>query len=114
EIVELLDDVAPPRLLLLGGQPPRLAENLDVRPQGCDRSAQLVARVGDQVALGLDRALERVQRRVEALREACELVVALYLQAPRQIEAAGEGLGLARETRDGRESRPCDDHPDEC
>ena len=53
QLVELLDDVPPQALLLLRRQPLGFAEDLDVRAQRGDRRAQLVARVGDQVALGL-------------------------------------------------------------
>ncbi len=67
--------------------------------------------VGDQMALGLHRALERVERGVEALRQPRELVVALDLEAPGQVEAAGERLGLRREPRDRRERCARDERP---
>ena len=57
-------------------------------------------RVRDQVALRLDRALERVERGVEAARESSELVVALD-----SSRSTGPGcrqrLGTAREARIG-------------
>ena len=76
QLVELGDDVRAQRGALVLGQPVGVLERLDVRPQARDRRAQLVAGVGDEVALGLDRALERVERGVEAPREPGELVVA--------------------------------------
>ena len=70
-----------------------LAEDLDVGAQRGDRRAQLVAGVGDQVALRVHGALERVERAVEALRQTRELVAALDLEPPREVEVAGERLG---------------------
>ena len=55
-------------------QPLRVLERLDVRAQARDRRAQLVARVRHELALRLDRALERVERGVEAARQPAELV----------------------------------------
>ena len=91
------------------GQPVGVLEHLDVRAQARDRRAQLVARVGDEVALRLDRALERVERRVEAARQARELVVALDLEPLREVGVGRQRLGAAREARDGRERRARDD-----
>ena len=54
ELVELGDDVGPKRRELVGRQPIGLLERLDVRAQARDRRAQLVARVGDELALRLD------------------------------------------------------------
>ena len=64
-----------------GGRRSASLQDLDVGAQGGDRRAQLVARVGDQVALGRHRALERVERGVEAPRQARQLVAAAHLQA---------------------------------
>ena len=70
-----------------GGQPLGVLERLDVRAQARDRRAQLVAGVGDELALRLDRALERVERGVEAAREPAELV----LRRRRRSGATGSG-----------------------
>ena len=83
-----------------GGQAVGVLERLDVRAQAGDRRAQLVAGVGHEVALGLDRALERVERRVEAAREPGRA-----RRRPPPPSAAersgsrGELLGAAREAR---------------
>jgi hypothetical protein len=74
ELVELLDDVPAQTLAILGLQARGVLEDLDVGAQGGDRGAQLVAGVGDQVALGLQRARECVERGVEAGGEPGELV----------------------------------------
>ena len=47
-----------------------VAQQLEVGAERRDRRAQLVRGVGDEVALRLDRALERVERRVERPRRA--------------------------------------------
>ncbi len=96
-----------------GGQPLGLAEDLDVRAQRGDRRAQLVAGVRDQVALRLHRALERVERAVEALRQARQLVAALDLQPARQVEVARQRLGALGEARDRRERRARDQRPEQ-
>ena len=53
-----------------------LGQHLDVGAQRGDRRAQLVRGVGHELALGGDRALQRVEHRVEAGRELADLVVA--------------------------------------
>jgi hypothetical protein len=100
QLVELPDHVRPQGLALMGGQAVGLAKGLDVGAQAGDRRAQLVAGVGDQLALGLDGALERVERRVEAAREAGELVPARRVHALRGIGIGGELLRAPREARD--------------
>ena len=60
------------------------------------------------MALGLDRALERVERRVEAVGQARELVAAAHLQSLGKVQAAGERLGPAGEAGDRRERRARD------
>ena len=108
ELVELLDDVPTQALLLLGRQTLGVAEDLDVRAQRGDRRAQLVARIGHQMALRLDRALERVEGRVEAAGQARELVAPGHRQALGDVETAGERLGPGREAGDRRERRARD------
>ena len=80
-------------------------EHLDVGAQARDRRAQLVAGVGDEVALRLGRLLERVERRVEAARQARELVLALDLQPLREVgirRSAPRSAGEARHRRQRR------------
>ena len=55
--------------------------------------------------------LERVERRVEAARQARELVLALDLEPLREVGVGGQRLGAAGEARDGRERRARDDAP---
>ena len=93
----------------------RVLEHLDVGPQAGDRRAQLVAGVGDELALRL-RPSARA-RRASALklrRQAGELVVALDLEAlvPIRSGCAGDRLGPAREARD-RGQRGARDHDPE-
>ena len=73
-----------------------LEQDLDVGAQAGDRRAQLVRGVGDELALGahrlvqrLARGLEAVEHRVEAGGELAHLVVGV------DVEALGEVLGLA-------------------
>ena len=61
ELVELGDDRVLQTLALLLGKPVGFQEDLDVAAQRGHRGAQLMRGVGDQVALSLDRALERIQ-----------------------------------------------------
>ena len=62
QLVELLDHVGAQRRAILAGEQRLVAQQLQVRAKRGDRRAQLVRRVGDEVALGVDRALERVER----------------------------------------------------
>ena len=88
QLVELADDVGAQVGQVLGREPIGVLEHLDVRAQARDRRAQLVARVGDEVALRRGRALERVERAVEAAREACQLVTAGLLEPVREVGIA--------------------------
>ena len=51
-----------------------LEGELDLRPEVGERCSQLVARVGDEAALSLDRGLEPAEHLVERLAQACHLV----------------------------------------
>jgi len=81
QLVELLDDVRPKALALVGREPIRLLECLDVRAQARDRRAELVARVGDQMSLRRHGSLERVEGGVEAARKPGELISSRDLHA---------------------------------
>ena len=81
QLADLLDDVGQQALAFVDLHVLRLLEDLDVRAQAGDGRAQLVRGVGDQLALGVDgrverahRVLERVEHRVEADRQAPDLV----------------------------------------
>ncbi len=76
ELGRLLLDVLQQPRALVGRQRLGLGQHLDVRAQAGDRRAQLVRGVGDELALGGDRALERVEHRVEVLGQLADLVVA--------------------------------------
>jgi hypothetical protein len=82
-------------------------QRLDVRAQARDRGAQLVARVRDELALGVHRALERVERGVEASREAAELVTPGGVDPLRGVRRLGELLGTAREAPDRGQRGAC-------
>ena len=88
------------------GSRSRVLQRLDVRAQARDRRAQLVARVGHELALGLHGALQRVERRVEAAREPAELVAPGGVDAMRRVRIARQLLRPAREAADRRERRP--------
>ena len=62
QLVELLDHVRSQRGAVLGREEVLVAHQLEVGPDGGDRRAQLVRGIGDEVALGLHRTLERVER----------------------------------------------------
>ena len=85
-------------------------QHLDVRAQARDRRAQLVGGVGDQLALGPDRLVERVARvleplehRVEARRELADLVVGVDVDPAREVLGLADVLrGLRRPRRAAR------------
>ena len=106
QLVQLLEDVGAQSLAVGHRQPLIVLERLDVRAQARDRGAQLVARVGHEVALRLDRALERVEGRVEGAREPPELVRTLGFDPLRGVAVCGQLLGAAREAGHGRERGP--------
>jgi hypothetical protein len=88
-----------------------VAQDLDVRAQAGDRRTQLVRRVGDELALDAHRLGERVEHCVEARGQAGDLVVAVDLDAAREVaglrDVVGGGGELAqRRDRPRRTSRP--------
>src|SRR5581483_1903496 len=105
---ELGDDRRLEALALLAREASAVEEDLDVRAQRGDRRAQLMRGVGDEVPLGLDRALQRLQRPVEAVSEAGELGRAALLEPLRAVERVGDTLGAAREAADRRQRRAAD------
>ena len=109
QLVELADDVGAQRGKVGRSEAVGVLEHLDVRAEARDRGAQLVARVGDQVALRRRRVLERVERAVEAAREACQLVASGLLEPVGQVGIARQRLGHAREPTHGPERRAGDD-----
>ena len=105
QLVELRDDVGAQARALLLGQAIGVLEHLDVGAQARDRRPQLVARIGHEMTLRLGRALERVERRVEAAGQAGELVLALDLEALREVGVGGQRLRATREARDRGQRR---------
>ncbi len=97
QLVELRDDVGPQALAIGLRQLVGVLQHLDVRAQAGDRRTQLVAGVRHQVTLSLGRALERVERGVEAAREARELVIALDLEALGEVRVGRQRLGAPGE-----------------
>ena len=74
EPVDLLDGRAKRGAQLLG-RAARAPRELELGPQGRQRGAQLVAGVGDEDALALQRGLDPVEHRVERLPEPVDLVL---------------------------------------
>ncbi len=107
QLVELGDHVRPQRLALVGRQAVGLPQRLDVGAQAGDRRAQLVAGVGHELALCLDRPLERVERGVEAARQPGELLPSPDLHPLRGIGIGGELLGPPCEPVDRGQRRAC-------
>ena len=97
ELLELVDEIRGEARAVAGRQLVGSLEQLDVRAQARHRRAQLVRGVGDQPSLHARGLVELVhglledrEQRVEARREAAELVASILVDALAQIE------GLAR------------------
>jgi hypothetical protein len=108
ELLGLGADVLQQPAPVVGGQLAAREQHLDVRAQRRDRRAQLVRRVGDELALRVGgvvertaRPLERVEHRVEARRHPPDLVVAGDLDAPAEILGLGDVLRGGCELRHG-------------
>ena len=106
ELLDLLDDVAEqPAAVLRVHVLPLLLQDLDVRAQAGHGGAQLVRRVGHELALRVHgrverahRSLQRIEHLVEAARQPSELVVARWLDAPAEIAGQRDVLGGVGET----------------
>jgi hypothetical protein len=109
ELVELLDHVRAQRLAVGLGEAVLVAHQLEVCADRCDRGAQLVGSVGDELALRAHRAFKRVERLVERAGETGELVAADDLQALvlDPLRSGGDRLRLAGEARDRSQRGPC-------
>ncbi len=100
QLADLLDHVGQQALAFVGLHVLRLLQDLDVRAQAGDGRAQLVRGVGDELALRVNggverahRALERVEHRVEARRQAPDLVVTCELDPPAEVLCERDVLG---------------------
>ena len=76
------------------------------------RSSQLVRCVGDELALGAGRFLERAEHRVEAARERAQLVLTACIHTFAQISGLGDLAGRIREPPDRRERSPGNEVPE--
>jgi hypothetical protein len=81
----LLDDVREQPAALLRRECSVAGEHLDVRADARQRRPQLVGRVRDELALRPRGLLERAEHRVEAPREATELVLPLHVDPLGQV-----------------------------
>ena len=77
------------------------------------RGAQLMGGVGDEVALGLDRALEGIERVVEGLSQTAQLAAAADVDpfGVQPVRIGGDRLGLPGEPGDRGQRRPRDHQP---
>jgi hypothetical protein len=87
-------------------------QHLQVRAQAGDGRAQLVRRVGHELALGGHGPLEGIEHVVEAAGQARQLVAAGRVDAPAEVLRGGHVLGRALEAAQ-RLGRPAGDGPPE-
>jgi hypothetical protein len=113
QLVELSGDIAQEAFAVAFAQRDALAEEVDVRAQARERSAQFVRGVGDELPLRADRSLERVEHGVERRPEAAELVVGIGLDPLAQVVRVGDPLGCGGERAHGPKRTASDDGPDE-
>ena len=117
QLLDLLDHVVEQAVVFLGvHELTLLLQDLDVGAQAGDRCAQLVGGVGDELSLGVDggverahRVLEGVEHRVEADRQASQLVLPLApdgLDASAQVLGDGDVLGGSGEALERQHGRP--------
>jgi len=99
ELVDLVDDRACDRVVLLAGRLPA-REELRVCADARERRTELVRRVCDELPLGTDRVLERGQHAVERRAESRDLVLAFGVEPHREVARLADLLGRARETPD--------------
>ena len=112
QLGRLLLDVGQQPRALVGRQGVGLRQHLDVRAQAGDRRAQLVRGVGDELALGGDRALERVEHGVEVLRELADLVVGGDLDPAPEVLGGGDVAGGLGDRGDRRDDVARDEPPE--
>ena len=96
---------------LARGQPLTHRERIEVRLHARQGRAELVRGVGDELALGQARALERGQHRVEALRKSSELILLAGVDAMGEILRACHPFGGAGQPAHGHERRARDEQP---
>ncbi len=113
QIVDLLDEIALELGSIALAQPAVLAQQgLEVGLECRQGRAQLVRGVGDKLALGICRALERIEQAVVGLSQAPDLIRALDSETAREIVAFGERLRFIGETADwlqrGSRNRPAE------
>ncbi len=110
QLLELLDDVGQQRLALGLVDQVVVGKHLDVGTDARDRRSQLMRRVGDELALGAERLVERLEHLVEAAGERGELVLTAGFDAAAEVarrvatcsaarRSFSTGATAARETR---------------
>ena len=100
---QLVDDVGQEPLPLPCRQRALAREHLDVRAQARERRPQLVRRVGDELVLGARRLLECAEHRVEAVREARQLVLAARVDPLGEVARRPHALRSLRQAPDRSE-----------
>jgi len=103
--VRLTFQVGEQLVALAGLQPFLLLQNLDVRLQARQRSAELVGRIRDEPPLGIDRLLECPEHRVEGGAQPGELVASPSIRDTfTRVAGSGNSLRRAGQAPDGYES----------
>ena len=100
QLLELGDHVRAQRARGRPAASPPRPEHLEVGAQRRQRRAQLVRRVGDELALRALGAVQRLEHRVERAREPRQLVVA------RRARSGASGRACGRRARRRRSARP--------
>ncbi len=103
ELRDLVGDPGEHLLAVLDGHVRVLGEHVDVDPQARERGAQLVAGVGDQAPLRVERPLQRAEHGVERGGEPAELVPAAHLDPPARVAGQRDLLRYPGEPGDRRE-----------
>ena len=112
QLLELLARDAERRLALRGRELGVAGEQLDVGPDDGDRCPQLVGRIGHEPSLRALRLLEGGEHLVEALREACQLVVTLEPDPTGQVAGLGDLTCGLRQASEREHGGPGDDQPE--
>ena len=95
-----------------GGQALAERERVEVGLHARQRRAQLVRGVGDELALGQARALERGEHRVEARGQPPELVLLAGVDAMAEVLRARDAFGGAGQAAHRHERRARDEQPE--
>jgi hypothetical protein len=113
-LAQLLDDVGEQLFALVGRHGVVAREHLDVGAEARERRAELVRGVGNELPLRASGLLECGEHRVEARREAAELVAPFVVDAAREIPGLRDVLRRLRQAPNRCERRACDGEPQGC